>query len=311
MTVRRHRQLTALVLLAALSLVSACGNDDEATVQATEPNPSATTAVAVPTGTPPAPDPTEEITVEPEQVDEIVDEVLEDENLEEVAGLDQAVASAKINSARLIVPQDAQNAGTMDAFLSAVIHDIDRYWQATFAAEDLPAPSVFYAWPAKGETMDSGCNELTDDETAMYCGPSDTIFVSQDFAIRLWDGLINTTYGPQQSDSLGDFAVAYVLAHEFGHSIQAELGVLGVGYPVWRTELQADCFAGNWANSAYLEGILEDGDIEEALTTADLVGDFEFASEQHHGTPDERVEAFTLGWTTGDPVDCFVYLDES
>lgn len=302
--------MTAVVIVGALSLTSACGGD-EPTAQATEPNPSATVAAEVPTGMPPAPDPTEIITVEPEEVDEIVEEVLEEENLEEFDGLDQAVPAARTSTARLIVPEDAQTAGTMEAFLSAVVHDIDRYWQATFEAEDLPPPSVFYAWPAKGETMDSGCNLLTDDDAALYCGVSDTIFVSQDFATRLWNGLINTAYGPQQSDSLGDFAVAYVLAHEFGHSIQAELGLLGVGYPVWRTELMADCFAGNWANSAYFAGILEPGDIEEALETANLVGDFEFASDQHHGTPDERVDAFSLGWENGDPVDCFVYLGDS
>ena len=308
---RAHRRsMITIAALAALSLVSACGADGEPTVAPTEPDPSATEVVEVPTGTPPAPDPTDEVIVEPAEVEEIVEDVLEEEDLEQFDGLDQVVPEAKMSSARLIVPQDAQSAGTMEAFLTAVVHDIDRYWQATFDAEGLPPPAVFYAWPLPGETMDSGCNELTDDDAALYCGASDTIFVSQEFALRLWNGLVNTAYGPQQSESLGDFAVAYVLAHEFGHSIQAELGVLDVGFPVWRTELMADCFAGNWANSAYVNGILEPGDIEEALATADLIGDFEFANPQHHGTPDERVAAFSLGWETGDPVDCFVFLED-
>lgn len=307
MAVRRRLLMTTAVLASAC-LVAACGQDETA---APAPGVIATTFEVVPTtGAPPAPDETTPVTVEPEEVEEIVEEVIEEAGLADFADLDQAVAEAKISTARLIVGEDSQSPLTMDEFLTAVTHDIDRYWQETFAAEDLPAPYVEYAWPATGETYDTGCNELSNDDTALYCGYSDLIVVSQDFAFRLWNGLITTSYGPQESDRLGDFAVAYVLAHEFGHSIQMELGVLGAGYPVWRTELMADCFAGNWANSAYVTGILEPGDIEEALETADLVGDFEFADPQHHGTPAERVAAFTLGWEGGDPVDCFVYLED-
>ena len=74
-------------------------------------------------------------------------------------------------------------------------------------------------------------------------------------------------------------------------------------------ELQADCFAGSWANSVYLEGRLEDGDVQEALDTALAVGDFEPYNEGHHGTPEERYRAWGLGYETGDPARCSRYLE--
>ena len=168
---------------------------------------------------------------EPEEVDEIVEEVIEEEGLADFANLDQEVDPAQCPERRPDRAGGRPDARDDGRVAHAVIDDIDAYWQETFAAEGLPPPPVFYMWPAKGEQVDTGCQYITDDDAALYCGVSDTIFVSQDFAFRLWDGLINTTYGPQQSDRLGDFAVAYVLAHEFGHSIQAELGLLGVGLP--------------------------------------------------------------------------------
>ena len=299
-----RRTLPGLALVLAASLTAACSAEEPDAETPTVSTPTVTVTV------------TETVTVEPpvefeaEEVDEIVEEVIEEEGLADFANLDQEVDPALSQSAGLIVPVEAQTPLTMDVWLTAVLNDIDAYWQETFAAEGLPPPHVFYMWPAIDEQVTPAARYITDNDAALYCGVSDMIFVSQDFAYRLWDGLVNTTYGPQQSERLGDFAVAYVLAHEYGHSIQAELGLLGAGYPVWRTELQADCFAGNWANSAYVNGILEEGDLEEALETANLVGDFEFDNPQHHGTPEERVAAFALGWEGGNPVDCFVYLED-
>jgi predicted metalloprotease len=73
-------------------------------------------------------------------------------------------------------------------------------------------------------------------------------------------------------------------------------------------ELQADCFAGTWANSVYRAGHLQPGDIEEATNTALAVGDFDVGNAQHHGTPQERRNALLAGFESGDPSVCARYL---
>ena len=74
-------------------------------------------------------------------------------------------------------------------------------------------------------------------------------------------------------------------------------------------ELQADCYAGTWANSAYKENRLEDGDVQEALDAALAVGDFDTDNPGHHGTPEQREEAWNTGFEAGDPSSCSTYLD--
>ena len=123
----------------------------------------------------------------------------------------------------------------------------------------------------------------------------------------------------------GDFAQAYVLAHEVGHHVQTLLGTnaavqrqsrenpsdaneLSV-----RLELQADCFAGVWAASVYARGILEPGDVEEALTAAAAVGDDRIQERTRgridpetftHGTSEQRTTWFRTGFDSGDPEAC-------
>jgi hypothetical protein len=74
-------------------------------------------------------------------------------------------------------------------------------------------------------------------------------------------------------------------------------------------ELQADCYAGTWAKSAYQENRVEDGDVQEALDAALAVGDFDTANAGHHGTPEEREHAWNSGFESGDPSSCSEYLD--
>ena len=74
-------------------------------------------------------------------------------------------------------------------------------------------------------------------------------------------------------------------------------------------ELQADCYAGTWAKSAYDENRLEDGDVQEALDAALAVGDFDASNPGHHGTPEQREEAWNSGFEAGDPSSCDTYLD--
>ena len=105
--------------------------------------------------------------------------------------------------------------------------------------------------------------------------------------------------------------VAYIVAHEVAHNVQQEQGGLDDdrrGASARPFELQADCLAGTWGASVYRAGDLQEGDVEEALSTALAVGDFEVGSQEHHGTPEERRDAWLLGFESGDPSRCSAFL---
>ena len=101
-----------------------------------------------------------------------------------------------------------------------------------------------------------------------------------------------------------------MLAHEYAHNLQQELGVFDnrVTATAKPFELQADCLAGTWANSVYEQGELEPGDLEEATNAALAVGDFDVGNAQHHGTPQERRAALLTGFRSGEPSACARFL---
>ncbi len=198
---------------------------------------------------------------------------------------------------------------TAEQFLTSVTTDVDAYWTRQFKAAGLDEPRVSYAWIPAGQTASSACGDL-DDSAAAYCPGDDTIFISESFANAIYTGELDRSlpgsahgYG----GTSGDFAVAYIVAHEYGHQIQHELGLFekyGESVPTSRFELQADCFAGTWARSASDDQRLEDGDLDEALNAALAVGDFATTNPGHHGTPEQRREAWTTGFESGDPASC-------
>lgn len=128
----------------------------------------------------------------------------------------------------------------------------------------------------------------------------------------------------RQLGARGDFAAAYVIAHEVAHHVQNELGILGqvnerrqvVGETqanalTVRLELQADCLSGVWARS--VDGLLEPGDLEEALNAARMIGDDHLQEragrvpQPHtftHGTSEQRSRWFATGYKTGDIQSC-------
>jgi len=79
-------------------------------------------------------------------------------------------------------------------------------------------------------------------------------------------------------------------------------------FPLVQVELHADCWSGVWASSAADRGILEPGDIEEAVQTTMDVGDYETGAPGHHGTPEQRSAAFLTGYESGEPAGCEGYL---
>ncbi|MDA0160262.1 neutral zinc metallopeptidase [Solirubrobacter ginsenosidimutans] len=215
---------------------------------------------------------------------------------------------------------DGSQPQNMDQFLTAVTTDVDAYWTKIFKAQGLPEPRVSYQWIPAGQTAASACGDdsgTMGDSAAAYCPNDDTIYISEKFATEVYNGELDQSLpGSSQGygGTHGDFAVAYIIAHEYGHQVQDELGLFdkyGDQVPTMNFELQADCYAGTWANSAYQQNRLEDGDVQEALNAALAVGDFDTSNPGHHGTPEQREEAWNRGFEAGDPSACSTYLEQA
>src|SRR3954452_5666095 len=196
---------------------------------------------------------------------------------------------------------DGDKPQTADQFLTTVIKDVDGYWTEQFAAAGLPEPRVRYQWVPTGQA-------------AEYHPDDDTIYVSEEFATAIYDGALDDMLpGSSQGygRAAGDFAVAYLVAHEYGHEIQDELGLLDRGIPTKSLELQADCYAGAWAKSADDANRLDAGDVDEAIEAALAVGDFNTSNPAHHGTPEERSDAWQTGFRADGPSACDTFLQGS
>lgn len=165
------------------------------------------------------------------------------------------------------------------------------------------------------DAVNSGCGNATSASGPFYCSADETVYLDLEFFKSM----------KKQIGADGDFAYAYVIAHEVGHHVQNQLGILGQAHQQMaqygrntkqsneisvRLELQADFFAGVWAyNDNKLFGSLEDGDIEEALNAAAKIGD-DYLQKQaygrtmpetfNHGTSAQRSRWLKKGLTTGD-----------
>jgi hypothetical protein len=200
------------------------------------------------------------------------------------------------------------------AFLSVVLAETEDTWERIFRRSGGtydPPTLVLYS----GFT-ESSCGLGSAAAGPFYCPRDETVYVDLSF----FDTLENRLGAP------GDFAQAYVLAHEVGHHVQQETGILEeyhqerarlgerraalLGVAI---ELQADCYAGVWAHFADRIGILEEGDIQEAMRAAAAVGDDMIQLRQQgyvvpetfsHGTARQRSGWFDRGYRTGDPAEC-------
>lgn len=198
-------------------------------------------------------------------------------------------------------------------FVSFVLDDTQATWSELFAASDRRYPEARLV--VFRDAYPSACGLGRAATGPFYCPADSKVYIDLSFFDHL----------RRRMGARGDFAQAYVLAHEIGHHVQNVLGIEREIRRLQRTdpgeanrlsvsmELQADCFAGVWAASTRERGLLETGDIEEALTAAAAVGDDRIQREATgavrpesftHGTSRERMEWFRRGLESGDPTAC-------
>lgn len=201
-------------------------------------------------------------------------------------------------------------------FVSVTLADTEEVWTDLFqrqvGREYTPAVLVLY----KGVTQ-SPCGGASGATGPFYCPADNKAYLDTDFFTTL----------SRQLGARGDFAAAYVVAHEIAHHVQNELGILGQANRVRqqvsqeesnaisvRIELQADCYAGIWTREVQARfGSLERGDVAEAMNAARRIGDdtlqrnagrVPMPHTYTHGTSEQRVRWFARGFDSGDMRAC-------
>ena len=198
-------------------------------------------------------------------------------------------------------------------FMGFVVDDVQDSWRQDFADSGRTYQTTKLVI-FDGQTQ-SGCGAASSDTGPFYCPADRKVYLDLGFFREL----------SQRFQAPGDFAQAYVIAHEFGHHVQTLLGTEGrmreeqqrhpseANELSVRLELQADCYAGVWAHSAYEENLLETGDVEEGLTAAAAVGDDRIQRSAGrdvdpetwtHGSSAQRMQWFKAGYQDGDPAAC-------
>lgn len=196
-------------------------------------------------------------------------------------------------------------------FASQILAGTEDVWTREFQKMGLeyqPPKMVLFTG-----SVQSGCGGATSATGPFYCSADQTVYIDLSFFQQM----------EQQLGAGGDFAYAYVIAHEVGHHVQYLLGTLGEAHRKMaqspksvanqisvRLELQADFYAGIWAyNDNEMFGSLEPGDIEEGINAASKIGDdylqrqaqgYDVPDSFTHGRSDQRVKWLRLGATTGD-----------
>lgn len=203
----------------------------------------------------------------------------------------------------------------MKQFVSVVLADTEDTWHVIFnqLGRDYEEPHLVLF----SGGVNSACGMASSAVGPFYCPADEKVYID----LAFYDEL-KTRFGAP-----GDFAQAYVIAHEVGHHVQKLLGITdevermrrnmsttAANALSVRVELQADCFAGVWANHAEKErDLVENGDVEEALNAASAIGDDTLQREAGgrvmpdtftHGTSAQRVKWFKVGLENGTPSLC-------
>jgi predicted metalloprotease len=184
-------------------------------------------------------------------------------------------------------------------FASTVLGSTNDAWGQAFSAGGQRYISPGFVL-FRGATQ-SACGGAYAQVGPHYCPVDQTVYLDETFFEEL-----RTRFG----GSTGDVAQAYVIAHEVGHHVQT---LLGIEKESVQHELMADCLAGMWAHSIRSSGVLEPGEIQEALDAASAVGDDNIQRRTSgtvspeswtHGSSAQRVKAFTIGYEGGDFAKC-------
>lgn len=201
-------------------------------------------------------------------------------------------------------------------FVSVVLADTETVWSRVFADQvgrpyNPPVLVLF-----SGVTQ-SPCGGASGATGPFYCPVDQKAYLDIAFFAQL-----RRRFGAE-----GDFAAAYVVAHEIAHHVQNELGILSQSMALRsqlgqaennqvsiRIELQADCYSGVWARAAEVQlGTVEPGDLQEALNAANAIGDDTIQRQAGrvprphtftHGTSEQRMRWFATGYQTGDVRSC-------
>lgn len=229
------------------------------------------------------------------------------ENLRNITPLLEEISQQEVSSGptRELTQEEIE----LREFVSTVFADTEDIWTKIFTEHNLtyrqPTLVLFTG------SVETGCGDATSDIGPFYCPADEKVYMDMDFYEEL-----RTRFGAKG----GDFAIAYVIAHEVGHHVQHLFGTsekfrklqaqsdevqsnkLSVAF-----ELQADFYAGVWAK--HNQQYLEEGDIDEALSAAQAVGDDAIQKRIRgsvepdsftHGTSEQRKEWFMKGFETGD-----------
>jgi hypothetical protein len=213
-------------------------------------------------------------------------------------------------------PTEKARQDTLVSFVSFVLDTTQASWHHTLGSRYHDAKLVLFR-----DAIQSACGYAQEASGPFYCPGDEKVYIDLGFYDEL----------KQRFGAPGDFAQAYVLAHEIGHHVQKLLGIesrmrqLQEQHPREANqlsvalELQADCFAGIWGHEASLENILEPGDVEEGLNAAAAVGDDRIQRMSGgrvnpdaftHGSSAQRVEWFKRGMKSGKVESCDTFGGE-
>jgi predicted metalloprotease len=212
---------------------------------------------------------------------------------------------------------------SLDCAVVADIESIQDYWSGALGPDYRPTDTVFF-----NGSVQTSCGGATSGSGPFYCPGDQLVYIDLSFFDTL-----QQQFGAEG----GLFVNAYVIAHEYGHHVQNLLGInqqvtpgeTGPSSGTVRLELQADCFAGTWANHAetvpdesgqpLIAEITQD-DIDRALDAAARIGD-DFIQQNlgggtvdqdafTHGSSEQRQRWFTTGYETGDPAQCDTFATD-